>query len=105
MNALVDSCMEHPTSFDQVLAAERADVEFHDVILTVAGNALVQKTIQETRFKTQRLAFSVPPGRYRQSHSEHRAIIHALGKGDGDAAETQKHIQSARLAGLDIVNR
>jgi len=107
MNVLVESFVERPTSFDHVLGAERADVEFHDVILTLAGNALVQKMVRDVRLKIQRLAFSVPPARYRQSHDEHRAIIHALSEGDGDVAETRmrEHIQSARLTSLDIVSR
>ena len=105
MNALVESCVDRPVSFGDVLAAERADVAFHDLILVQAGNLLIQKMVQEVRLRIQRLAFYVPPQRYRQSHDEHRAIIRALRERNGDEAEARmrEHIQLARLASLDIV--
>jgi DNA-binding GntR family transcriptional regulator len=106
MDALVASCVDRPASFGHVLAAERADVAFHDLILVQAGNVLIRKMVQEVRQKIQRLAFYVPPGRYRQSCDEHRAIVRALRETDGDQAEARmrEHIQSARLASLDIVS-
>jgi DNA-binding GntR family transcriptional regulator len=105
MDALVESCVERPASFGDVWAAERADVAFHDLILAQAGNLLIQKVVQEVRLRIHRLAFYVPPPRYRQSHDEHRAIIRALRAGDADEAEARmrEHIQSARLASLEIV--
>jgi DNA-binding GntR family transcriptional regulator len=106
LHALAEACVDRPASFAEVLAAERADAAFHDLILAQAGNLLIRKVVQEVRLKIQRLAFYVRPARYHQGHDEHRGILHALREADCDEAEARmrEHIQSARLASLDIVS-
>jgi DNA-binding GntR family transcriptional regulator len=106
LHTLAESCLDRPASFAEVLAAERADAAFHDLILAQAGNVLIRKMVQEVRLKIQRLAFYVRPARYHQAHDEHRAILRALRSADPDGAETRmrEHIQSARLASLDTVS-
>jgi len=106
LQSLIESYVDQPTSFEEALAAEQADVDFHDYILALAGNALIQHMVREARLKTQRLAFYVPPGRYEQSRAEHKKIVLALTEGNGEQAEQlmREHILSARsrLSGIDF---
>jgi DNA-binding GntR family transcriptional regulator len=97
LEGLMDSYVDELADFNQVLAAERADVEFHDVILKLSGNSLIRQMVQSARLTMQRVAFYVPARRNEESRAEHKKIIHALIEHDGEKAEIlmREHILSA----------
>ena len=75
------------------------DSSFHKIIYEACGNRLLSKTLSElhTKIKSCRsLALSVP-GRLEESIAEHKMILEAIEKGDGDEADrlTSFHIEAA----------
>jgi DNA-binding GntR family transcriptional regulator len=76
----------------------RQDAAFHDMILDVAGNALVRQTLnfQHTHFHIFRLMYHARVTE--EALDEHEAILAAFAAGDPAAAETamRRHIEHSR---------
>lgn len=108
LEALINSYVDQPDNFEQALMAERADVDFHDLVMEFAGNSLLRHMVREARANTQRVAFYVTPGRHQQSRLEHNDIRLALVEHDGERAELimREHILSARsrLSNFDEID-
>jgi DNA-binding GntR family transcriptional regulator len=86
-----------PASISEKLENEEDDRRIHNVVLLVAGNALLQDVVEQSRRRTQRVMFVLPQGRYSTSIAEHEAIADALEARDADAAEVamRRHLQRA----------
>lgn len=87
----------NPSSYEESIIAKTADHEFHDILITTAGNRFGKTLILTTRSITKRVASFVPPGRYAQSKLEHMAIIEALRNRDPEEARrlSKDHILEA----------
>ena len=86
----------------EVLTAVDMDTGFHQVIYEAGRNEKLSSMLyhlreQIQRFRTQSLS---RPGRLQQAVMEHRAILEALEKGDGELARrlVEEHIESAESA-------
>jgi DNA-binding GntR family transcriptional regulator len=97
LGQLLDEYTENPRTHAEVVAAETADIRFHDAIMELAGNALARSFVQQARMVTQRIAHFVPHGRYPQSRQEHLGIYEAIAERDAERAQEQMqaHIATA----------
>jgi DNA-binding GntR family transcriptional regulator len=76
----------------------RCNAALHREILRISGNTTAGRIVDTLKSHLVRLQYRVIllPGRPQSSLAEHRAIIDALCKGDGDAAEAamRRHLTS-----------
>ena len=77
-----------------------ADRQFHGAIVAAAGNALLTRQYDALRDRHQRIAAATvarDPTRIRRFIDEHRQLVDALERGDGDAAVelTAVHLHGA----------
>ncbi|PKM81529.1 MAG: hypothetical protein CVU89_08510 [Firmicutes bacterium HGW-Firmicutes-14] len=90
------------------------DRELHDLILHASGNKLVQELMQNLRYKVMLIQVDnlYPGDSLRSSIKEHRELLDALNKADGDAAELamKKHICriikdkfGSQISGVDVL--
>lgn len=75
------------------------DSEFHNIIYRASGNRLLSKTLSELHRNIRsyrKLSLSVPE-RIEKSVEEHREILAAILRGDGDEADrlTARHVEAA----------
>ena len=73
--------------------------EFHNIIYRASGNRLLSKTLSELHRNIRsyrKLSLSVPE-RIEKSVEEHREILAAILRGDGDEADrlTARHVEAA----------
>ena len=83
-----------------VEAFARADRRFHTAIVAAAGNHLLDRQYMALRDRHQRIAAATlarDPGRIERFIAEHREIVDAIERGDGDAAAALMgdHLQTA----------
>lgn len=79
----------------------RADRHFHRAIVHAAGNAILTRLYDALRDRQQRIAavsLARNPGDAERFVSEHREIVEALSRGDGEAAcaRVSEHLRAAR---------
>jgi DNA-binding GntR family transcriptional regulator len=82
-------------------AFARADRHFHRAIVHAAGNAILTRLYDALRDRQQRIAavsLARNPGDAERFVAEHREILAALERGDGEAASRQvaAHLRAAR---------
>jgi GntR family transcriptional regulator, transcriptional repressor for pyruvate dehydrogenase complex len=80
-------------------AMAAADCAFHDIILRLSGNAMIEamyRAVREMAVESQKLPM-LSLSKLEQTVAEHRAILAALEAGDGPAARDamRHHIRSA----------
>ena len=66
-----------------------SDTEFHNIIVTATGNALLRTLVDEIRDKIKRTGINSlysRPNRIQEAAQEHEAIVDALQRGDEDKA-------------------
>lgn len=88
------------------LAFNRCNSEFHVTIATIGGNRRMAETLHQLLAQMERLfLLRYPPLDNRQGLEEHRRVLEALSRGDGEAAATiaTNHIESARRKVLESV--
>lgn len=109
LEEILRQCPVSPRSHEEAGAVEKADGEFHRLIMEIAGNQLIERIVGEARLRCARLAYFVSPARYERSSAEHFAILRALRDRDGARAEMlmREHIRAARarLFGLPAATR
>ena len=81
----------------------RVHNEFHEVFIKAAGNEKLYEMINQLvmRFKRLRLASLSQPGRMEISVEEHRNMIQAFKKHDGDSADSL--VRHAATIGADVL--
>jgi DNA-binding GntR family transcriptional regulator len=82
-------------------AFARADRHFHRAIVHAAGNAILTRLYDALRDRQQRIAavsLARNPGDAERFVAEHREIVEALGREDGEAARARvsEHLRAAR---------
>ncbi len=86
-------------AFREYCSAHGADEAFHQIMIEATGNRLVARTYRELNPHLQhaRLYLSRPQD-VSLVATEHRAILHAIEKGDGDAAAAamRSHLKNSR---------
>jgi DNA-binding GntR family transcriptional regulator len=88
------------------LAFNRCNSEFHVTIATIGGNRRMAETLRQLLAQMERLfLLRYAPLDNRQGLEEHRQILEALSRDDGQAAATiaTNHIESARRKVLESV--
>jgi DNA-binding GntR family transcriptional regulator len=85
----------------------RCNAALHREIQRIAGNATAARILDTLKSYLVRLQYRIIllPGRPQSSLAEHRAVVHAICKGNGDAAEAamRRHLESfMRLLGQAI---
>lgn len=98
LEEVLSSTPSDPRTHDDAVAAEKGDLQFHDLILQASGNRLVRDLVGQLRITIQRAAYFVPPGRHHRSWMEHQAILSVLKEHDSDKASAlvREHILAAR---------
>lgn len=85
----------------------RENLEFHRVLRAAAGNSYLERFLTQVEHAVRRLPASTftQPGRGQAVLAEHEAIIDAIRRRDGDAAEAaaKKHMHEARNVRLAMV--
>lgn len=83
---------------DDLEKAEEVGKKLHHSILEKTGNRRISNLIEMLRTQIERMYFFAKslPGREKRSLEEHRGILQALRRGDGESAEKamRKHIVS-----------
>jgi DNA-binding FadR family transcriptional regulator len=82
-------------------AFARADRHFHRAIVHAAGNAILTRLYDALRDRQQRIAtvsLARNPGDAERFVAEHREILEALERGDGETASERvsAHLRAAR---------
>lgn len=84
------------------------DSAFHETIYKETGNRLLCKTLSilHRRIKAYRKLSLTVPGRLERSVMEHREILHAIERGDSEAADrlTSLHIEEALKNVMRAIN-
>lgn len=84
-----------------------ADLSFHRLVNSIAGNQLVADTVKETRRRIQRfwLRAASPPGRLQACSREHEVLAEAMIAKDYAAIEpaVSEHINHMRARILDMI--
>jgi len=91
---------EQEAALDDVAGFAWADRRFHHAIVEAAGNRLLTRQYDALRDRHQRIAAATitrEPSRIERFIAEHREIVAAIERGDGDAAAELmgSHLQSA----------
>ncbi len=101
--------MENSWEKQDLIATTSHDFDFHQIIVAACSNRNLRHWYESTRnqiMEAQRHPLPVTrPCRFRESMGEHREIIEALRKGDGDKAASvmQRHIiKTAKAIGLEL---
>lgn len=85
----------------------RENLEFHRLLRTAAGNPYLERFLTQVEHAVRRLPVSTfaQQGRAEAVLAEHQAIIDAIRRRDGDAAEAaaKKHMHEARNVRLALV--
>jgi GntR family transcriptional repressor for pyruvate dehydrogenase complex len=98
--ALLEQCLrDMQADIDAGGNGSEADAAFHATIAATTSNELLTRIVEliGTAIREQRELFQTPQGA-RESLEEHRAILDAIRRGDGDAAyqHTRQHIDTVR---------
>ncbi len=98
--ALEDHIAEQEEALGNGAGFAWADRRFHRAIVEAAGNRLLTRQYDALRDRHQRIAAAAiasEPARIERFIAEHREIVAALGRGDGDAAAELlgTHLQGA----------
>jgi DNA-binding GntR family transcriptional regulator len=96
----IEGQLERAGDLRDMAAHVRLNMEFHRAILAATGNeeAIRLLDLHGNLIGAMRLRYGFRPGRSAAVQEEHRALIHALRRGDAEAAGAihQLHISSAR---------
>lgn len=80
----------------------KADMEFHEFVYELSGNALIRQALASDWHHLRRvMADVIGEGSYRKTlWREHEAILEAIGEGDGEraAALSRQHVEVASAA-------
>lgn len=108
----IEQGMRAAAAAEDYAGFSRCNAALHREIQRIAGNATAARILDTLKSHLVRLQYRVIllPGRPQSSLAEHRAVVDAVCKGDGDAAEKamRRHLESfTRLLkqAIDTVNR
>ncbi len=86
----------------------RSDIEFHELLLQVCNNQMLQNMMKMVNSHLQiiRLRTVVLPGRARKTVDEHHQIMEAVSRRNADQAEElmRRHIRSVRRVALENID-
>jgi len=94
----IESDMRAAVAADDDVQFSKCNAALHRELQRIAGNATAARILDTLKSHLVRLQYRVIllPGRPQTSLAEHRAIVDAICKGDGDAAEAamRRHLES-----------
>ena len=94
----IESDMRAAVAADDDVQFSKCNAALHRELQRIAGNATAARILDTLKSHLVRLQYRVIllPGRPQTSLAEHRAIVDAICKGDGDAAEVamRRHLES-----------
>lgn len=99
--------METAAGRGNVAELVRQNLEFHRLLRTAAGNSYLERFLTQVEHAVRRVQASTftRPGRPDEVLAEHQAIMDAIRRQDGDAAEAaaRKHMHEARSVRLTVL--
>jgi len=83
-----------------LLAASECNVDLHAAIMRIARHRTAERLVSTLNSQLVRFQYRtiLQPGRSERTLGEHEAVVDAIARGDGDAAETAMRVHLSQVA-------